>query len=246
MNFVPKFYKDRVVLNVLAGGLDNARALYDMTEGHVLLALLSKNYADDQSALVDMRAYQEAVNNAISIGLGAGDPNQSQMVSRLAAVLQPQHVNQVFTGAGHARMAVGSSRSFINALCSPTGKVGYLNIATGPLSRRQPITQVPVETVITLLKDMGADSLKFFNMRGLDYLDEYQAIAKACADMDFALEPTGGLDLANFEQILTVALEAGVKKIIPHVFGGIVDSATGETRIGDVKQLHQIVQRLVD
>ncbi len=47
-----------------------------------------------------MKKYQQATNNALSIGLGAGDPNQSQMVTRLAEVLQPQHVNQVFTGVG--------------------------------------------------------------------------------------------------------------------------------------------------
>lgn len=38
-------------------------------------------------------SYQEATNNALSVGLGAEDPNQSAMVSRLSAELQPQHVN---------------------------------------------------------------------------------------------------------------------------------------------------------
>ena len=245
MNLAPKFYKDKVNLNVLVGSLDNAKALYEVTEGHVLLGVLSKNYADDQTAIMDMKQYQVVANNAISIGLGAGDPNQSQMVSRLARELQPQHVNQVFTGAGHSRTAVGQDQSFINALCSPTGKVGYLNVATGPLSSKQPATELPVETVISLLQDMGADSIKFFNMKGLAHLDEYKAVAKACAAMNFALEPTGGIDLDNFEQILSIALEAGVGKVIPHVYTSIIDSETGDTRIDDTQQLYSMIKKVV-
>ena len=44
----------------------------------------------------------------------------------------------------------------INGLVSPTGKVGYVNIATGPLSSGAPAAEVPIETAIKLLKDMGA------------------------------------------------------------------------------------------
>lgn len=245
MNLSPKFYKDRVNLNVLVGSLDNARALYDLTEGHVLLGLLSKNYPDVRSAIMGMKQYQQATDNAISIGLGAGDPNQSEMVTRLALALQPQHVNQVFTGVGHSRTAVGNDQTFINALCSPTGRVGYLNIATGPQSGKHPPTEVPVETVIALLQDMGADSIKFFNMKGLAHIDEYTAVAKACATMGFALEPTGGIDLDNFEQILTIALDAGVPKIIPHVYTSIIDNATGDTRTADTAELYRIIQKVV-
>lgn len=44
----------------------------------------------------------------------------------------------------------------VNGLISPTGKVGYVNIATGPLSSQanEP-AEVPIETAIVLLKDMG-------------------------------------------------------------------------------------------
>ncbi len=46
-----------------------------------------------------MRIYAQETDNALSVGLGAGDPNQSTMVSLIAKEVQPQHVNQVFTGA---------------------------------------------------------------------------------------------------------------------------------------------------
>jgi hypothetical protein len=52
--------------------------------------------------------------------------------------------------------------------------------------------------------------------------------------------------LANFEEILQIALDAGVKHIIPHVYSSIIDKATGLTRPDDVAQLWAITKRLVD
>lgn len=60
--------------------------------------MLSKNYPDVASAVADMREYAQLADNALSVGLGAGDPNQSAMVSEISRQVQPQHVNQVFTG----------------------------------------------------------------------------------------------------------------------------------------------------
>ncbi len=114
--------------------VENAQACYEAAEGHVVLGVLSKNYETDEAAIDDMKKYQAATNNALSVGLGAGDPNQSQMVARLSEVLQPQHVNQVFTGVGASRALLRQDETVINGLVSPTGKVGYVNIATGPLS----------------------------------------------------------------------------------------------------------------
>lgn len=84
MSVIPNYYKNRVCLNVLAHSVENAKACYEAAEGHVVLGVLSKNYASDEAAIEDMKRYQDATNNALSVGLGAGDPNQSQMVSRLS------------------------------------------------------------------------------------------------------------------------------------------------------------------
>ena len=54
-------------------------------------------------------------------------------------------------------------------------------------------------------------------MKGLAHKAEYQAVAEACAANDFYLEPTGGIDLENFEEILQIAVDAGVKKSF-HIF----------------------------
>ncbi len=245
MKKTPNYLEDRLCLNVLAGSVENAQEIYNAAEGHVVVGVLSKNYATDEAAIKDMKRYIAVTDNALSVGLGAGDPNQSQMVSRLSAVLQPQHVNQVFTGVATSRALLGQDDTVVNGLISPTGKVGYVNIATGPLSSQAPEAVVPVETAIRLLQDMGGSSVKFFNMKGLEHIEEYKVVAAACAKYDFYLEPTGGIDLENFEEIVQIAVDAGVKKIIPHVYSSIIDKETGNTRVEDVKVLLEIMKKSV-
>lgn len=238
----PTYLEDRICLNVLANSVENAKECFEAAEGKILLGVLSKNYSTDEAAIEDMKKYQAEIENALSVGLGAGDPNQSEMVSRISAVLQPQHVNQVFTGAATSRALLGQEKTIVNALVSPTGKVGFVNIATGPLSSQEEPTEVPLETAIALLKDMGASSIKYFPMKGLAHKEEYQAVAKACAAHDFYLEPTGGIDLDNFAEILQIAVDAGVKKIIPHVYSSIIDPETGDTRPEDVRRLLKMMK----
>lgn len=246
MTLIPKFYRDRVCLNVLAGSKQNARDIWLATEGHVLVGVLSKNYLDVATAVTDMREYAALIDNALSVGLGAGDPNQSLMVSAISAEVQPQHVNQVFTGVGTSRALLGQSQTVVNGLVSPTGQPGKVKISTGPQSSKVADAVVPVATAIAMLKDMGGSSVKYFPMGGLRAIDEFKAVAEACADMDFWLEPTGGIDLDNYETILRVALEAGVSKIIPHIYSSIIDAPTGLTRPEDVARLLALTKKLVD
>lgn len=185
MKLSPNFYQNRVCLNVLAGSHQNAKDIYQAAETFVVVGVLSKNYPDLDSAIADMRVYAKETDNALSVGLGAGDPNQSTIVSLISQEIQPQHVNQVFTGAPISRALLGQNETFVNALVSPSGTVGMVKISTGPLSSQAPEGIVPVETAIMMLKDMGASSIKFFNMKGLTYIEEYKAVAKACAKFDF-------------------------------------------------------------
>ncbi|CAM3676992.1 2-dehydro-3-deoxyphosphooctonate aldolase [Rouxiella silvae] len=245
MKLTPNFYRDRVCLNVLAGSKDNARDIYEAAEGHVLVGVLSKNYADVASAVADMKEYAALIENALSVGLGAGDPRQSLMVSQISQQVQPQHVNQVFTGVGTSRALLGQNDSVVNGLISPTGKVGFVKISTGPLSSTANDGIVPVDTAIALLKDMGGSSVKYFPMGGLKTREEFAFVARACAEQDFWLEPTGGIDLENFDAIMEIALEAGVSKIIPHIYSSIIDSASGNTRPEDVRTLLASVKRLI-
>lgn len=226
--------------------MKNAEECYEAAEGHVVLGVLSINYSSDEAAVTDMQKYIDATDNALSVGLGAGNPNQSAMVARISEKLQPQHVNQVFTGVGASRALLRQEDTIVNGLVSPTGKVGFVNIATGPLSSKTESAEVPIETAIALLKDMGGSSIKYFPMKGLAHEAEYRAVAKACAENDFYLEPTGGITLENFEEIVKIALDAGVKKVIPHVYSSIIDSKTNDTRPEDVKVLYNIMKKLTE
>ncbi|MBS0881014.1 KDGP aldolase family protein [Pantoea sp. JGM49] len=245
MSLNPNFYQGRLCLNVLAGSKQNAKEIWQAAEGHVLVGVLSKNYASNEEAIADMREYAALIDNALSVGLGAGDPNQSAMVSKISAVLQPQHVNQVFTGVATSRALLGQHHTVVNGLISPTGTPGLVKISTGPRSSQLEDAIVPIDSAIAMLQDMGGSSVKYFPMGGLKAVNEYRAVAEACARHDFWLEPTGGIDLNNFEAIVQIALDAGVSKVIPHVYSSIIDSATGDTRIDDVRQLLATCKKLL-
>ncbi len=244
MKKTPNYYQNKICLNVLANSLENAKEVYEAAKGHVLIGLLSKNYASVEEAVKDMKNYAEAVNNAISVGLGAGDPRQWEMVAKISKEVQPQHVNQVFTGVGYTRALLGQNETVVNGLISPSGTPGMVKISTGPLSCSEAPAIVPIESAILMLKDMGCSSVKFFPMKGLSTKEEYQAVCLACAKENFMLEPTGGIDLSNFEEICRIALEAGVQKIIPHVYTSIVDPQTGKTKVEDIQALLEIIEKL--
>ncbi|GGE80992.1 2-dehydro-3-deoxy-phosphogluconate aldolase [Priestia taiwanensis] len=246
MNVTASFYKERVCLNVLANSIDNAKEVYEAAEGHVLVGVLSKNYPTVEEAVIDMKKYAQEIDNAVSVGLGAGDPKQCYMVADIVRTYKPQHINQVFTAVGYTRATVDNKETLINCLVSPSGKPGHVKISTGPLSEQEEAGIVPIHTAIAMIKDMGGNSIKFFPMKGLETVEEYKEVAKACAEEDFFLEPTGGIDLHNFGEIVEIALQAGVKKVIPHVYSSIVDKETGATNIKDVKTLLAVTKELVN
>ncbi|MDU2785790.1 MAG: KDGP aldolase, partial [Enterobacter sp.] len=45
--------------------------------------------------------------------------------------------------------------------------------------------------------------------------------------------------------ILQIALDAGVSKIIPHIYSSIIDKASGDTRPEDVRTLLAMTKKLV-
>jgi uncharacterized protein (TIGR03581 family) len=242
-----RLYRGRAALNVLAGSKANAKAIYVAAEGHVVVGVLSKNYPDAATAVTAMREYGAEIDDAVSIGLGAGDNRQASVVAEIARSYEGTHINQVFPAVGATRANLGNRDSWINSLVSPSGRPGYVIISTGAVSAKaaEPAV-VPIKTAIALVRDMGGNALKFFPMQGLKLRDEYVAVAQACAEEGFDLEPTGGIDLDNFDEIVEIALSAGVKRVIPHVYTCIIDSATGETRTEDVRTLLAKLKTLVD
>jgi 2-dehydro-3-deoxy-phosphogluconate aldolase len=245
------FYQDRVAINVLARDLDNAEAVHRAADGHAVIGLLSNRFDSVEQGIAVARRWQQKVK--LSVGLGAGDPAQFYKAAMIAAATAPAHVNQTFTGAGFAAGAraqaagTGSPSTLVNAMIGPSGQPGMVIISTGESSAKaEAPALVPVDTAVRMVRDMRADSIKFFPMNGLKSLDELAALAAACVRAGLPmLEPTGGIDLHNFAAILQVCLDAGVEKIMPHVYSSIIDAESGETRPADVARLMQIVRQLL-
>lgn len=247
LNKTKYFYKNRVALNVLANSVGNAKDIYEAAEGYVLVGVLSKDYPTVEAGVTAMKEYGEQIDDAVSIGLGAGDNRQAAVVADIAKYYPGSHINQVFPAVGTTRANLAGKDSWINALVSPSGKVGYVNISTGPASASQEEQAIiPIKAAIALIRDMGGNSLKYFPMKGLQSVEEYRAVAQACGEEGFALEPTGGIDKENFEEILSIAIEAKVPRVIPHVYSSIIDKETGNTRIEDVRELLLIIKKVVD
>lgn len=240
------YYNDRVCLNVLGGSLENAEQIYEAAEHHVEVGVLTANYPDVPSAVEDMQRYMDVLEGNLSVGLGGGNPNQWRAVAEVVKTIKANHINQAFCAVGWTRANVGSDENHINAMCAPSGTPGTIRLSTGPLSKgcAKP-ADVDVDTAIAMIREMGGNSIKYFPMGGLKHEEEFRAVAEACARNEFILEPTGGITKENFPTILGIALEAGVPKVIPHVYSSIIDKATGQTKIEDVCELLAMVKELV-
>ncbi|WP_455139418.1 2-dehydro-3-deoxy-phosphogluconate aldolase [Thermophilibacter sp.] len=240
------YYNDRVCLNVLGGSLDNAREVYEAAEGHVEVGVLTADYPTVEAYVEDARRYMEVLEGNLSVGLGGGNPNQWRAVAEVAKYVKANHFNQAFCAVGWTRANLDGAECHVNAMVAPSGTPGLVKISTGPLSKEcEKPALVDADTVVAMAKEMGADSLKFFPMGGLKVADELKAVAEACARHDFILEPTGGITIENFDEIMRIILDAGVPKVIPHVYSSIVDKATGNTRPEDVVTLMDKVRALV-
>ena len=74
-----------------------------------------------------MKAYGKEIDDAVSIGLGAGDNRQAAVVAEIAKHYPGDHINRVpFSWSDTCKS--WRKDSWINSLVSPTGKVGYVNI----------------------------------------------------------------------------------------------------------------------
>lgn len=242
------FYRQRVAINVLAKDIANAREIYDAAEGHAVIGILSAQFSSFDEGVQEVKRWMADVPS-ISVGLGAGDPAQYYKAAMIAAKVHPAHVNQTFTGSGFAAgalAATGGEQTHINALVSPTGTPGDVLISTGVSSSQGTPARVSCDAAVRMMQDMGAHAAKFFPMGGEKSLPELYVLASSAARNGMTLiEPTGGIDLDNFGVILQTCLEAGVPRVMPHVYSSIIDSQTGKTRPEDIVRLMDIIKALV-
>lgn len=242
------FYRQRVAINVLAKDIANAREIYDAAEGHAVIGILSAQFSSIDEGVQEVKRWMADVPS-ISVGLGAGDPAQYYKAAMIASKVHPAHVNQTFTGSGFAAgalAATGGEQTHINALVSPTGTPGEVLISTGVSSSQGTPARVSCDAAVRMMQDMGAHAAKFFPMGGEKSLSELYVLATTAARNGMTLiEPTGGIDVENFGVILQTCLEAGVPRVMPHLYTSIIDPQTDNTRPEDIVRLMEIVKALV-
>lgn len=243
------FYKGRVAVNLLAKNLENAKEVAKVLDNNVVIGVLSKEFSTVEEGVAYIKSWQDDIP-AISVGLGAGDPNQWKMAAHMAAATDPGHVNQVFTSAGYtAGLLDGCNcvNTIVNALVSPTGEIGKVKISTGPISSEGEEAIVDIDTALKMLKDVGVNSIKFFHMKGTKYLDELAEVAKACVRVGIPIiEPTGGITVENIYDIVKVCIDAGCERIIPHVYSSIIDKETGLTNPEMVSSLYTEIKKVLE
>lgn len=244
-----KFYKNRLAINFLAKDKENGKEIYETMDGFTAIGVLSNKFNTVEEGIEYIKDFQKEIPS-VSVGLGAGDPSQAHKAALIAASTNPGHVNQVFTSAAYAAGAMKilkSDETLINVLISPTGKIGKVKISTGELSSKESDAVVDVDTAMAMVLDMKAHSIKFFPMKGTKAIEELKIVAEACVRHKISMiEPTGGITIENFKEIVKVCLDAGVSKIMPHIYNSVIDSKTGKTKVEDVKKVYNIMKELFE
>jgi len=241
------FINNKVIINCMAKDIKNAQEILTAAEGHVAIGLLSTRFPTTEENIIEVREFMKTIP-LISVGLGGGSPKQWQMAARIAASTDPGHVNQVFPAAGYTKGLLEGNNcrnTVVNALISPTGNVGKVKINTGLYSQVN-TEEIDLNTALLMMKDIGLQSVKFFNMKGLRSLDELKRVAQGCKDVGIdMIEPTGGLNPDNLQEILETCLSSGVKYIMPHVYSSIIDKTTGRTKPEEVSKIINMIKKLV-
>lgn len=234
-------------LNVLARDTENACRIVQATDGMVYIGIMVKSFTDTDTAVQAVQEYQLA-DIPVSVGLGAGDPAQWRKVAEVAVKTKPAHVNQIFPAAGYtigALTGVGGSDAIVNALISPSGIPGRVNILTGPLSQAYQ-EFISCDAAAALLQDIGVKSVKFYPVDGEKRLNEIAAMVRAAVNHGITIfEPTGGIDAHSVHRVVETCAENGAEVIIPHIYTAFVDKSTGLTSDKDVAALlHSLSKQL--
>lgn len=242
------FYKEKVCVNLLARDLENAIDVMEVLDGHGLVGILSKNYATVKECADEVKKYLKHMPN-VSVGLGAGDPRQWRMAAEVASLTNPGHVNQTFTGAMYTEGLLQGRECYdtvTNCMMYPTGVPGKVQISTGPVSDAHEKGIVDVETAVCMMKDLELPSIKFFNMHGLKHIEELRVLADACVKHGIPiLEPTGGIDVTNIAPIVKVCVDAGMERVIPHIYSSIIDKESKLTDLQLLKTAYEHIKEVV-
>ncbi|MFB5195866.1 KDGP aldolase [Neobacillus sp. KR4-4] len=233
----------RVIFNVLAKDVENAKEIYEVGKEQILIGLTVKDFPSDEAAIDAVTSYKNE-GIPVSVGLGAGDASVWKNVVNVSTKTIPSHVNQVFPAAGYtlgAMQQFGAHHTIVNALIEPSGVVGEVYISTGPISK-QLKEKVSCELAASMLEEIGIHSVKFYPIDGDKRLDEVAAMVRSAVSSGIKVfEPTGGIDLNNVHSIVQTCFDNGAELVIPHLYTSLMDKQTGKTEVEKVEQLLTMV-----
>lgn len=228
----------KVVFNVLAKDLENAKELVEVAGDRVLVGVMVKDFPTEEAAVQQAQSFKEN-GVQISVGLGAADPTMWKKVVNVSAKVKPDHINQVFPAAGYTfgRMEQLGCSPIINGVIEPSGTPGEVYISTGPVSTGNK-EKVSCEMAANMLAEIGVQSVKFYPIQGEKRLEEVAVMAKATADAGLKIfEPTGGISVENVHSIVKTCLDNGVQTVIPHLYTSLMNKETGKTEVSKIQQL---------
>jgi 2-dehydro-3-deoxy-phosphogluconate aldolase len=217
-----------LLINVQAATVEVAAAATARYGQRVVVGVVARDFADPAAAAAHIRAlHRRGVR--VSAGLGDGAAQEWERALDAALLTHPYHLNQVFPAAALSQRALreAGAATIVNALVRPSGTPGEVVVATGPRSERTG-GRLPVEAALDMLVEVGVRSVKLFPIGGATRLPELRAVAEAAAERDMAVEPTGGITPENLADVLATCLDAGVTRLMPHLYGSLRDPATGD------------------
>lgn len=242
-NFFKQAIGGKVLLNIQANSLESAKAAAELLGPAVIVGVMAKDFpVIEEGVAYIQRLHGEGVQ--VSAGLGDGSAEEWERALKLALAAKPLHLNQVFPAAALSQyvLRLQGAPTIVNAMVRPTGTPGMVHIGTGPLSQASPDAVVSVDSALSMMQEMGIESVKFFPIQGTGRLDEVRAVAKAVAGSGMMLEPTGGITPDNAAELVRACLEEGVTKLMPHLYGSLKNASTNDLDLEKLKLAAQQIR----
>lgn len=233
-----------ILLNVQTNHLETAVAVSRRYPGRIVIGVTAKDFPDlDEGIALVRRMQDEGV--LVSAGLGDGAADQWQRALDLARATSPFHLNQVFPAAALSQRVLADigARTVVNGLVRPSSTAGAVQLGTGPASSRYTDEPVSAGLAADLLQEVGVTSVKLFPMGGIRQLEQLRAVARETAERGMMIEPTGGLTPENLPAILAACLDAGARRIMPHLYSSVKDPQTQDLDLALVANAMELIER---
>src|SRR5690625_358591 len=189
---------DFVLFNFLAKDKENTEEVMTAGKGFVVPGIVASDFSDIDEGVSRVKELK-TVTDLVSIGLGGeGNSKYADRVIEIAAQSNPGHINQPFERSVYAKgFLAGQGRSqMVNALVTPSGKVGTVKLSTG--------YEMKVEELVEIAKAIGIESIKFMPLKGETHLDELVYLTKIAERHGIrGIEPAGGISLKNIRPIIS-------------------------------------------